>query len=102
MEFEKNRETWQGTYRQTDSSENSLAMQWLGLSTFTTVARFPSLVRELGSYKLHSGGKRKKRQQDKKMQPRVPEGLLPHRPLSTGEKVCCNVTNLMGHLKECG
>ena len=69
MEFEKNRETWQGTYRQTDSSENSLAMQWLGLSTFTTMARFPSLVRELGSYKLHIGEKEKKDSKTRKCNP---------------------------------
>ena len=88
---------------QTDSSDNSLAIQWLGLSTFTTVARAPSLVRELRSYKLHGGEKKfKKRQQDKKMQPCMPEGLLLHCQLSTGEKVCCNVTHLMDHFKECG
>ena len=42
---------------------HSLAIQWLGLSAFTAVAKVQSLVRELRSHKLHgTAGKKKKSQ----------------------------------------
>ena len=37
-----------------------LAVQWLGLGSFTAVARVQSLVGELRSYKLRSAAKKKK------------------------------------------
>ena len=41
--------------------ENSLVLQWLGLSAFTAQAWVQSLVRELRSCRLHSTAKTKKR-----------------------------------------
>ena len=40
---------------------NSLAVQWLGLSTFTAWAWVRSLVGELRSHKPHSTAKKKKK-----------------------------------------
>ena len=42
-------------------SRNSLAVQWLGLGTFTARARILSLVRELRTLKLRSAAGKKKR-----------------------------------------
>ena len=39
---------------------NSLAVQWLGLVTFTAGAQVQSLVGELRSHKLHRVAKKKK------------------------------------------
>ena len=39
---------------------NSLAVQWLGLGTFTAMARIQSLFGELRSHKLPSAAKKKK------------------------------------------
>ena len=41
--------------------ENSLAVQWLGLCTFTAVAQVQSLVGGLRSNKLHGVQKKKKK-----------------------------------------
>ena len=42
---------------------NSLAVQWLGLGTFMTVAQVQSLVRELRSQKPHGAAKKKKKEE---------------------------------------
>ena len=42
-------------------SRNSLAAQWLGLSTFSAVTQVSSLVRELRSHKPHGEAKKKKK-----------------------------------------
>ena len=42
-------------------SRNSLAAQWLGLSTFSAVTQVSSLVRELRSHKQHGEAKKKKK-----------------------------------------
>ena len=39
---------------------SSLVVQWLGLGSFTAVARVPSLVGELRSHKMHGTAKKKK------------------------------------------
>ena len=41
---------------------NSLAVQWLGLSTFIAGAQVQSVVGELGSHKPHGAAKKKKKQ----------------------------------------
>ena len=47
---------------------NSLAVQWLGLSTFTAVARVQSVVRELRSHKLRGMATKNKTKQNKPKQ----------------------------------
>ena len=42
-------------------SGHSLAVQWLGLSAFTAMARVQSLVRELKSHKLSGADQKKKK-----------------------------------------
>ena len=47
-------------------SRNSLAAQWLGLSTFSAVTQVSSLVRELRSHKPHGEAKKKKKESKNK------------------------------------
>ena len=49
---------------QKQTTGNSLAVQWLGLSTFTVESCVQSLVGELRAHMLHSAVRKKKKKQN--------------------------------------